>query len=94
VSLAAAQTLVRIVGVYVTIGLLFAVVFVWRLVGRLDPAARHGTTGFRVLILPGVIALWPYLAARLAFGASAPPEEWTAHRRSARRHAQEAEARP
>ena len=92
-SLSAAHTMVSVAGAYFTIGLLFALVFVWRLVGRLDPAARHGSAGFRLLIVPGVAALWPYLAARLVLGASAPPEEWNAHRRSARRPAPDVEVR-
>ncbi len=86
-SLAAAQFMVTVVGTYATVGLMFAVVFVWRLVGRLDPAATHGTAGFRLLIVPAAVALWPYLAARLITGASAPPDEWTAHRARAHRPA-------
>lgn len=84
VSASTAQLLVTVLGVYAVLGVLFAVPFVWRLAGRLDPAARQGTWGFRLLILPGVMALWPYLLARLAGGAVAPPDEWTAHRAASR----------
>jgi hypothetical protein len=84
VSQAAAQFIVSLVGVYAAAGLLFAVCFVWRLVARLDAAATGGSIGFRILIVPGVVAFWPYLAARLVAGASAPPDEWTAHRVRAR----------
>lgn len=79
-SLPAAQLIVTAVGAYAAVGLLFAVFFAWRLVGRLDRAAIHGTLGFRLLIVPGTVAFWPYLAMRLVAGASAPPDEWTAHR--------------
>jgi hypothetical protein len=85
VSPATAQLLVSLVGLYAALGLLFAVGFVWSWAGRLDPAAEHGTIGFRVAIVPGVVALWPYLLARLASGAAGPPDEWTAHRAAARR---------
>jgi len=44
---------------------LFAVPFVARWAGRLDPAARTGTLGFRLLIVPGTVLLWPWLARRL-----------------------------
>ena len=79
-----AQLVVTAFGVYAGIGGVFSLVFVWRLAGRLDPAARQGTWGFRLLMLPGVMALWPYLLARLAGGAVAPPDEWTAHRAALR----------
>ena len=79
-STAAAETLVAAAGIYVGAGLLFAVPFVWRFVGRLDAAAQHGTIGFRLLIVPGVTVLWPLLLARLVRGAQAPPDEWNAHR--------------
>lgn len=81
-----AELLVATVGAYVVIGAVFAMFFLWRWVGKLDSAARHGTWGFRLLVFPGVTALWPLLAARLLTGATAPLEEWTAHRRAARRN--------
>lgn len=71
-------------GVYVAAGVLFGVPFVLFGVSRIDPAARGGTWGFRLIVLPGVVALWPLLARRWIAGAP-PPEEATAHRRSARR---------
>ena len=83
-STAAAETLVAALGTYAVAGLVFAVPFVWRFVGTLDPAAQHGTVGFRLLIVPGVVALWPLLLVRLVRGAQAPPDEWNAHRASAK----------
>ena len=49
---------------YGILGLAFALPFVWRGVDRIDPAAREGSLGFRLLILPGVAALWPLLLFR------------------------------
>ena len=80
-----AEIVVSLVAVYTALGLCVAVPFVWRLVERLDRSAVGGTWGFRLLIVPGVVALWPYLLARLLRGATAPPDEWTAHRRIATR---------
>jgi hypothetical protein len=76
---------VRLAGVYALAGLAFAVFFVARGAGRMDPAARDGTWGFRLIILPGVAALWPLLAWRWLRGGTEPPVECTAHRRAAGR---------
>ena len=64
-TVAAAQLLVQTVVLYVGVGAAFAAVFLWRWVGRLDSAAEHGTWGFRVLLFPGVAALWPLFVVRL-----------------------------
>ena len=65
-TLATAQLLVNALGAYAAVGTLFGVLFLWRWVGRLDPAAAHATWGFRVLVLPGVVIFWPLFATRLA----------------------------
>ncbi len=80
-----ATLVVRILGLYLAVGLVFAVPFVIAGAGRIDPAAREGTWGFRLLILPGSIALWPVLALRWLRGDGTPPEERNAHRDAARR---------
>ncbi len=46
---------------YLVAGVLFGIVFVTVLAGRLDPNAREGSWGFRLLILPGSIVLWPVI---------------------------------
>ena len=46
---------------YAVAGLIFAVAFVSFGVQRVDAAARGAGIGFRVLVLPGAIALWPFL---------------------------------
>lgn len=80
-----AQILVSVVGLYLGVGLLFAIFFVWKGAARIDPVARKGSWGFRLIILPGATALWPLLARRWWGGASEPPEECNAHRREAQR---------
>ncbi len=72
-----------VVGVYLLIGLVFAVPFVTRGVGRIDPVAREGTWGFRLLIIPGILVFWPLLARRWQSGSTEPPCECNAHRRAA-----------
>jgi len=60
-----AHALVLFAELYLALGLAFGIVFAWRLVERLDPSAHSGTPGFRILILPGCAALWPWLVLRL-----------------------------
>ena len=77
------EILLSLAGLYLGIGLVFAIPFVLAGVQRMDPHARHGSWGFRLLILPGTMALWPLLLWRWIRGASAPPEEQNAHRQAA-----------
>ena len=49
---------------YVVTGLSFGIAFVTVGITRLDPAARGTSTAFRLLILPGCVALWPVLAVK------------------------------
>ena len=60
-----ARLLIGASAVYLGVGLLFAVAFAARWAGRLDPAAAAGTWGFRLLILPGAMLLWPLLLYRV-----------------------------
>lgn len=84
VSESVAQGLVAVVGSYLAIGAVFAAAFVSLGVGRIDPAARSGSLGFRLLIFPGSAALWPLLARRWLRGQTTPPEESDAHTRGRR----------
>ena len=49
---------------YVLCGLAVGVPFVLNGVDRVDEAARGASLGFRLLILPGTIALWPLMATK------------------------------
>lgn len=80
-----ASAVVLVAGVYAGLGLAFALAFVVRGLERVDPAARGSSPGFRLLVLPGVVALWPLLARRWLAGRGGPPVERNAHRRAARR---------
>lgn len=80
-SLAAAIVLAATA--YVGAGLVLAVPLVVGGLGRLDPAARTASWGFRVIVMPGVVLLWPLLVVRLAAGDTHPPIERNAHRRRA-----------
>ena len=59
-----AEVILLIVLAYVLCGLALGVPFVLGGVDRVDEAARGASLGFRVLILPGTIALWPLVATK------------------------------
>ena len=82
-SVAAANLVVDLVLAYLAVGALFAVPFVVVGAGRVDEDARAGSVGFRLIILPGVVALWPVLALRWLRGPGGV-EESSPHRRAAR----------
>jgi hypothetical protein len=67
-------------GAYLACGLIFAIPFALVGAKKVDPHAQHGSWGFRVLIIPGAMALWPLLLRRWVSGVSEPPEERNAHR--------------
>lgn len=62
------NTVLAGVGVYLGIGLLFALLFVARGARRLDPHAGGAPVLFKLMILPGSAALWPVLAWRWLSG--------------------------
>ena len=65
---------------YALLGAVFALLFVTLGVQRTDPQAQGAGWGFRLLIFPGVTALWPLLAARWARRRAEPPLERDPHR--------------
>jgi hypothetical protein len=50
--------------IYVAIGSVLAVPFLIFGIGRVDHAARGAPVLFRLLVLPGVVALWPLMLRR------------------------------
>ena len=80
-----AQTIVWLLGIYLLVGLLFVPFFVTIGAGRIDPAVQQSTWGFRLIIMPGVIALWSLLLLRLLRGVRHPPTENNAHRGAAKK---------
>ena len=67
-------------GAYAGLGLLFALWFVFFAIARVDKEARGTGIGFRLIIIPGVTALWPIFFRRLLRGMPEPPIERNAHR--------------
>ncbi|MDA0322400.1 MAG: hypothetical protein O2923_06740 [Verrucomicrobia bacterium] len=75
---------IRLAGLYLVAGLIFAVPFTLKGAAAIDPTARGGSWGFKLLIIPGTVVLWPLLARRWMLGRVAPPAECNAHRSAAR----------
>jgi hypothetical protein len=55
------EILFVVTGIYVLLGLLFAILFVIKGVNKVDEGAHGGSIGFRLIIIPGVMAFWPLL---------------------------------
>ena len=59
-----AELLVDGLAAYGLAGAVFAVAFVTMGIQRVDSVAVHAPLGFRLIVLPGVAALWPLLLVR------------------------------
>jgi len=62
--MAAAEWVVNVLTAYGVLGMLFAIAFVTKGIGRVDPVAKGSKAGFRLIVFPGVAALWPLLVAK------------------------------
>jgi hypothetical protein len=49
------------VAVYLLCGIIFSIAFLLKGISVIDDGTIGASTGFRVIILPGVITLWPLL---------------------------------
>ncbi len=55
------ENILVLVEIYVGIGVLFAAIFFWRGQDRLGHAVTDATWGFRIIIVPSLVGLWPLL---------------------------------
>lgn len=60
---------------YIAIGILFACALVLRGLPRIDPAADHAPWSFRILIIPGIAALWPLMLIKWVRSPRMAPRE-------------------
>ena len=79
VPLGVAEAVVSVLEIYAIAGVLFALCFLPRAVARMDPGLAGAPWVTRLLILPGIAALWPLFARRWLTGGAAPTER-TPHR--------------
>ena len=66
----AVEWFVKLLTLYAAIGIAFAILFAAVGVHRIDSVAKGAGVGFRLIILPGVAALWPILLIRWVRGSS------------------------
>ena len=59
-----AEWIIAVIAGYAAIGVVFGVLFVAVGIGRVDKSAERAPFSFRLLILPGVTALWPLMASK------------------------------
>jgi hypothetical protein len=72
-SLAAAQIVAAVIETYLVAGLAFALAFLPRGAARVDPGLARSPVAVRLLLIPGVVLVWPVLARKWRRAASAPP---------------------
>ncbi len=73
-SLATAELLVTILGLYCAIGLIVGLLIAFLGLGRVNPDAKGVKTSVRLLFLPGLMALWPLMVMKWIAGAPAEEE--------------------
>ncbi|GAB5457422.1 MAG: hypothetical protein Hens3KO_04520 [Henriciella sp.] len=62
-----ASSIISGFGLYLAVGVLVALIYFFGGVGRIDPAAKGKGMPFRarLLIMPGIIGLWPLMLSKL-----------------------------
>lgn len=53
-----------VISIYLLGGLVFALAFITKGLTAIDEGAQGTGIGFKIIILPGVIVLWPFLLTR------------------------------
>ena len=77
------EILVYSVFVYLAIGFVFALYFVFFSLKDFDESAKEAGIGFKLIIFFGVVAFWALFASRMLRGVKRPTEN-NAHRRAAK----------
>ena len=49
------------ISIYLVIGFLYYVAFIFKWAAQLDENAKGASVGFKLLLLPGTLVLWPVL---------------------------------
>jgi hypothetical protein len=89
VPLEIAGFVVAVFEAYIVAGAGFALLFLPRAVARMDPRVAAAPATLRLLLFPGIAALWPLFAWRWLAGSHEPIER-NPHRDRARERAMDA----
>lgn len=81
-SVLVSSWIVALAGAHLALGLFFALAFLTKGLARVDPIAARGPLAFKLLLVPGVAALWPLLLRCWVRGG--PLAERSEHRARAR----------
>ena len=73
-SEALASSIVMALGIYAALGLLTGLIYMFGGAGKIDPAAKGKGMPFRarLIILPGIIGLWPLMLKKLVTQSEPP----------------------
>ena len=58
------EILLIIAAIYLLLGVLFVIPFLIKGLNKVDEGAHGSTIGFKIIIMPGVIVLWPVLLSK------------------------------
>jgi len=58
------EIILIIVAVYLLVGVLFVIPFLMKGLNKIDEGTHGSTIGFKIIIIPGVIVLWPVLLSK------------------------------
>jgi len=58
------EVLLIIAAIYLALGVLFVIPFLMKGLNKIDEGANGSTIGFKIIIIPGVIVLWPMLLSK------------------------------
>lgn len=79
-----AHLILALAGLYVSLGVFVALGVLLGGLGKIDHAVSESTWGFKMLVVPGLAALWPLMLMRWIRGTGHPPSERNAHRKTAK----------
>ncbi len=67
-TISGAEMLLAAIGLYLAIGLVFALIIAFWGAARIDHAADGANLWFRLIVIPGLAGLWPIMLLRLLSG--------------------------
>lgn len=67
-SIETIEAILGVMAIYAAVGAVFATLFLSLGLNRIDKGAKGAGLGFRLLIIPGLIALWPLMLIRWLSG--------------------------
>jgi hypothetical protein len=55
------ESIFTLSGLYLLCGFVFALVFIFKGLNKVDEGAHGSTVGFKIIIIPGTMIFWPIL---------------------------------